>query len=99
MAGLDPAIHTVVRERKTWMPGSSPGMTSNSLVRRLARSDVLQARRGAALLGSKTTHMIARELLPAHGRTAGASTAMPCADRKSTRLNSSHQIISYAVFC
>src|SRR5258708_18627536 len=23
----------------------------------------------------------------------------PCADRKSTRLNSSHQIISYAVFC
>src|SRR5258708_20377020 len=24
---------------------------------------------------------------------------MLCADRKSTRLNSSHQIISYAVFC
>src|SRR5258708_17978995 len=23
----------------------------------------------------------------------------PCKDRKSTRLNSSHQIISYAVFC
>src|SRR5258708_27004664 len=23
----------------------------------------------------------------------------PCTDRKSTRLNSSHQIISYAVFC
>src|SRR5258708_9947699 len=23
----------------------------------------------------------------------------PCRDRKSTRLNSSHQIISYAVFC
>src|SRR5207244_8158877 len=23
----------------------------------------------------------------------------PCLDRKSTRLNSSHQIISYAVFC
>src|SRR5947208_10279809 len=28
---------------------------------------------------------------------AGDLTA--CADRKSTRLNSSHQIISYAVFC
>src|SRR5258708_16387742 len=25
--------------------------------------------------------------------------AMPAGDRKSTRLNSSHQIISYAVFC
>src|SRR5258708_27254346 len=24
---------------------------------------------------------------------------VPCRDRKSTRLNSSHQIISYAVFC
>src|SRR5258708_25112034 len=28
-----------------------------------------------------------------------ASAAAPSADRKSTRLNSSHQIISYAVFC
>src|SRR5258708_29619538 len=27
------------------------------------------------------------------------STKNKCADRKSTRLNSSHQIISYAVFC
>src|SRR3990170_7197636 len=30
-------------------------------------------------------------------RTAGCSC--PARDRKSTRLNSSHQIISYAVFC
>src|SRR5438552_5055419 len=32
---------------------------------------------------------------------AGATTITlgPAADRKSTRLNSSHQIISYAVFC
>src|SRR5258708_27084955 len=29
----------------------------------------------------------------------GAGTALASADRKSTRLNSSHQIISYAVFC
>src|SRR5438552_19197643 len=36
-----------------------------------------------------------REILPspAHDDVAGG------ADRKSTRLNSSHQIISYAVFC
>src|SRR2546426_2104811 len=26
-------------------------------------------------------------------------TARPCRDRKSTRLNSSHLVISYAVFC
>src|SRR5947208_11658011 len=37
------------------------------------------------------------------GRTApdrsAAVVAAPAGDRKSTRLNSSHQIISYAVFC
>src|SRR2546426_9060302 len=26
-------------------------------------------------------------------------SSLPCADRKSTRLNSSHLVISYAVFC
>src|SRR5258708_38393896 len=30
---------------------------------------------------------------------AGAAVPEPGVDRKSTRLNSSHQIISYAVFC
>src|SRR3990170_7854285 len=29
----------------------------------------------------------------------GATASRRCLDRKSTRLNSSHQIISYAVFC
>src|SRR2546427_7919346 len=38
---------------------------------------------------------------PANARRARASpaTAPPCPDRKSTRLNSSHSQISYAVFC
>jgi hypothetical protein len=27
MAGLDPAIHEKPAKKKTWMPGSSPGMT------------------------------------------------------------------------
>src|SRR5258708_8373133 len=31
--------------------------------------------------------------------TAGITTVLDAIDRKSTRLNSSHQIISYAVFC
>src|SRR5258708_15483926 len=34
-----------------------------------------------------------------YGFSIWAGTAMVLADRKSTRLNSSHQIISYAVFC
>src|SRR5256885_4375362 len=33
-----------------------------------------------------------------HHRTSG-ERAMPSPDRKSTRLNSSHLVISYAVFC
>src|SRR5258708_8701625 len=36
-------------------------------------------------------------LVPAHQRTDFADRRIK--DRKSTRLNSSHQIISYAVFC
>src|SRR3712207_8295300 len=32
-----------------------------------------------------------------HGR--GTTTSVKCTDRKSTRLNSSHANISYAVFC
>jgi hypothetical protein len=27
MAGLVPAIHVLATRRKTWMPGTSPGMT------------------------------------------------------------------------
>src|SRR5258708_16525513 len=38
--------------------------------------------------------------LPEEGEEAGArAEAIVGIDRKSTRLNSSHQIISYAVFC
>src|SRR5258708_20048132 len=35
----------------------------------------------------------------ASGETVSDADAEYCLDRKSTRLNSSHQIISYAVFC
>jgi hypothetical protein len=31
MAGLVPAIHAFVTARKTWMPGTSPGMTMERL--------------------------------------------------------------------
>src|SRR5947208_8846642 len=39
------------------------------------------------------------ESLPTHRRIQIANTESSVLDRKSTRLNSSHQIISYAVFC
>src|SRR5256885_9426169 len=37
--------------------------------------------------------------LPDIGRFGGRARAVEAADRKSTRLNSSHLVISYAVFC
>src|SRR5256885_5925137 len=37
--------------------------------------------------------------LPAGKRKNSGSSASPPPDRKSTRLNSSHLVISYAVFC
>src|SRR5256885_13174329 len=36
---------------------------------------------------------------PARPPTACTSRSPACSDRKSTRLNSSHLVISYAVFC
>src|SRR3982750_4995241 len=36
---------------------------------------------------------------PGAGREAGRGSSVPPRDRKSTRLNSSHDQISYAVFC
>src|SRR5215204_7806798 len=42
-----------------------------------------------------------RRSIPTTPATAGCSMtcALPSRDRKSTRLNSSHTVISYAVFC
>src|SRR5258708_11363152 len=50
-----------------------------------------------------TLHIPVAVVAQAQGAAPGDSEGAPCAcattDRKSTRLNSSHQIISYAVFC
>src|SRR5690349_22519431 len=37
--------------------------------------------------------------VPSHYESTGGAQPMPAGDRKSTRLNSSHVEISYAVFC
>src|SRR5207248_7026688 len=39
------------------------------------------------------------ELIPCLGNDPGCEVVTPWRDRKSTRLNSSHRTISYAVFC
>src|SRR5258708_9432762 len=54
----------------------------------------------AQFIGMPSMNLIAAEALPVFsGATQGRLPADGTLDRKSTRLNSSHQIISYAVFC
>src|SRR5256885_7738638 len=51
---------------------------------------------------SRASRRISRASIPTSVATcwgAGSSRSRPRADRKSTRLNSSHLVISYAVFC
>src|ERR1022692_5128422 len=59
-------------------------------------------RRHTRLQGDWSSDVCSSDLLP-HGQASwfgeGASQSVIHADRKSTRLNSSHLVISYAVFC
>src|SRR5258708_22111307 len=48
---------------------------------------------------SARTPRVSRKLRAARKHFEAGRAAAPERDRKSTRLNSSHQIISYAVFC
>src|SRR3712207_8355737 len=57
--------------------------------RLLRKSERVAARRGAAAQAVAQQGLLPRQRLDAHGSR----------DRKSTRLNSSHANISYAVFC
>src|SRR5688572_31533154 len=57
-----------------------------------------QARRRAAQL-RRLAAVVRRGSVPAHASGGGAADPGPASDRKSTRLNSSHSQISYAVFC
>src|SRR5258708_26256065 len=57
-------------------------------------------RRGLRLGGARRAPVAAeREQEQRGDRDREAHVREPARDRKSTRLNSSHQIISYAVFC
>ena len=48
MAGLVPAIHVFAKARKTWMPGSSPGMTKGKVM----------APHGTIVIGEKSTNQL-----------------------------------------
>src|SRR5258708_9863301 len=64
------------------------------MIRRPPRSTLFPYRRSSDLVASEGGTAKADSLL-----LYGAYGSVDSEDRKSTRLNSSHQIISYAVFC
>src|SRR5437588_6532705 len=64
----------------------------------LFRSDGHRFSRAAPHRGARRPRLH-REPATRGGRLGGARCAVGVEDRKSTRLNSSHTVISYAVFC
>src|SRR5947208_6359818 len=65
--------------------------------RRVSSAERCRARLTATLMGPPEVKMAS--LSPLQDLTRNADRARFTRDRKSTRLNSSHQISSYAVFC
>src|SRR5256885_8136984 len=60
---------------------------------------VLDSPNGAAMHLGRLLQLLVLAPGPPNSAGRGAVEACPGADRKSTRLNSSHLVISYAVFC
>src|SRR5438552_5894356 len=90
---VDEAVKEVLSEGIGDLKDPRIGFVTITGVRTSA--DLRQARVFVSVLGSKQKRERSLEgLAAAHG----VLQARP-SDRKSTRLNSSHQIISYAVFC
>src|SRR5690349_23853008 len=97
--------HGLMRPSRKWPPRSCPAaqkdihltaVTAAAWPDRAPRGGLLQDRAQAHRHGTQ------RKPLPIPSARAGAATAAAGAaeaDRKSTRLNSSHVEISYAVFC
>src|SRR5690606_40832849 len=81
-------------EARGWCPRAAPPRVRRVLV----AAD--RARRAAARAAARVRAVREREADAAQGRDRDDEAAhRPVADRKSTRLNSSHVKISYAVFC
>src|SRR2546426_5578771 len=54
---------------------------------------------GSTLTAQQPENNIVRVAIQALAAVCGGTQSLHTADRKSTRLNSSHLVISYAVFC
>src|SRR5437762_8109350 len=78
-----------------WLSSAS---TSSLMLPRLCECVRSRAPETATSIGN-TRRMLGEATRPVCTRHSNTASAMTSRDRKSTRLNSSHRCISYAVFC
>src|SRR5437588_8785005 len=81
--------------RNTWMRCRGAGASARAAS---SMSSKLQRAR-PQMRGPGTSRATASTLSKSPREAAGKPASMTSTDRKSTRLNSSHTVISYAVFC
>src|SRR5688500_19470788 len=74
---------------------SSSRFENSNRARRLLRRRMIPTCRESVSSSAETNHECTNQLGQRHRDPGGR----PGSDRKSTRLNSSHLVISYAVFC
>src|SRR5690606_8757704 len=80
-------------------PGSDARPYDEALAAAVARFQAACGLRPDGVVGPATWRRLLEDRLGPAGRCRGAGPEPPPSDRKSTRLNSSHVKISYAVFC
>src|SRR5207248_10222202 len=83
---------------------SFPTRRSSDLILQLTKKTLLIIAREIDCRGSHGSSFLVRELrgqgcMPRKRLSISRTNRVPPRDRKSTRLNSSHRTISYAVFC
>src|SRR2546426_3511810 len=76
-----------------------PLFRSLGLQQELRGEHALYAERPALRIGAPAARIVERDTLAKISRSTMRAAGAPIRDRKSTRLNSSHLVISYAVFC
>src|SRR5205807_9380474 len=95
-----PHLHSFPTRRSSDLPARRPaGQTGRDIEPPLSRRHRSAVAKQAVLLERQRTpvHGPARAVRQGHRGSGGVCE--PDRDRKSTRLNSSHLVISYAVFC
>src|SRR5207244_8518096 len=91
-----PHLHSFPTRRSSDLKQKNSGLSGIAL-----QNPAASPRNSPALPGVERGSAIVQQIQPDETPFQGFCSMKICAppDRKSTRLNSSHQIISYAVFC